>query len=604
MPHFQEASARTGIPVDVLIAQARQESNFDPNARGSAGEIGIGQIKPSTAAAPGYGVTPLSAADLTDPRKNINFAADYLKALLPPGADPKDPAAIRAALLRYNGGGDPNYVNNVTRYLPAPGGGGTTVAAARPPAGAPAGSVVVAGPGAGTAAPAAAPIAEQPENQTLINRLTSLAPPPDATAPPAAPVAPAGGTAAPAVAAPPVVAPAAPVAPAPAQAPPAAMPPTGMASQQYQQARQLLGQAAQIEMLAAQNPRDIRGQATAKAMVADLKAKAALLMQADSVVKGPGGIQIHTLTGKEDSAAVPLADYKETSPGSGIWTGGPGTKPEFQPPGRLVIDKAGDVWRTTSAGAEKLSTLDPARVAALNAAESGGTAAGTANAKLVTQLAEQGAEAGRNIGNIDYGLSQLQKASAGGIPTGYFSSALANAASMAKSLGIDLSVLGVKPEAVGDIQTAQKTLAVISGAILQQAIGKGSSITDAKIEHFIHAQPGIQTDPQAVSRVLNWARAQYVYEAEMAKAGQKDASETGVLPMGWQAKYYSEHGFAPIYNPVTGHMEQPDGQAPGREAPKAVETAPVNPASRDTGKVYSTPKGPMKWTGTGWLPAQ
>ena len=38
-------------------------------------------------------------------------------------------------------------------------------------------------------------------------------------------------------------------------------------------------------------------------------------------------------------------------------------------------------------------------------------------------------------------------------------------------------------------------------------------------------------------------------------------STTGVLPTNWQANYYDKHGFAPIYNPGTGEMEQPDGSA-------------------------------------------
>ena len=61
-------------------------------------------------------------------------------------------------------------------------------------------------------------------------------------------------------------------------------------------------------------------------------------------------------------------------------------------------------------------------------------------------------------------------------------------------------LLGIDPAFVGNIQTAQKTLAVVSGAILQQVLGSGfGQITDAKIQHFIHAQPGIETDPDAVS---------------------------------------------------------------------------------------------------------
>ncbi len=35
----------------------------------------------------------------------------------------------------------------------------------------------------------------------------------------------------------------------------------------------------------------------------------------------------------------------------------------------------------------------------------------------------------------------------------------------------------------------------------------------------------------------------------------------------------------------------------------AVEDAPTEPGKRKVGSVYKTPKGAMKWTGTGWLPA-
>jgi hypothetical protein len=202
-------------------------------------------------------------------------------------------------------------------------------------------------------------------------------------------------------------------------------------------------------------------------------------------------------------------------------------------------------------------------------------------------------------------MNQLREATKGGIPTGYVSAALAGAAAMAKSLGIDTSALGVTPEAVGNMQSAQKTLGVVAGAILQQAIGKNAQITDAKIDHFIHTQPDIQTDPHAVERVLNWARSQFVYEQEMAAQGMKDSKDTGTLAAGWQAKYFDEHGFAPIYNPSTGEMQQPDGEAPSREPPQAnLTTAPVNPAAREVNKIYQTPKGPLKWTGGGWLKVQ
>ena len=121
LPFYQEASARTGIPAEVLMAQHAQESGFNPGATGAAGEIGIGQISPKTATDPGYGMTGLKNPDvLRDPRTNINFAADYLAARAKAaGADFSTPEGIAKALKAYNGGGDPNYVQNVTRYLPA-----------------------------------------------------------------------------------------------------------------------------------------------------------------------------------------------------------------------------------------------------------------------------------------------------------------------------------------------------------------------------------------------------------------------------------------------------------------------------------------------------
>jgi soluble lytic murein transglycosylase-like protein len=116
LPIYAAASERTGIPIEALIAQGKQESNFNADAVGRAGEIGLHQIKPSTAAAPGYGVKPIDPATLKDPAVNINFAADYMAAR---AGHPNfnDPAAVDAALRKYNSGGDPNYVANVRRYM-------------------------------------------------------------------------------------------------------------------------------------------------------------------------------------------------------------------------------------------------------------------------------------------------------------------------------------------------------------------------------------------------------------------------------------------------------------------------------------------------------
>jgi soluble lytic murein transglycosylase-like protein len=67
---FNAASQKYGIPAGLLAAVARAESGFNPNARSSAGAVGLMQFLPSTAR--GMGVNPL------DPASAIDGAARYL----------------------------------------------------------------------------------------------------------------------------------------------------------------------------------------------------------------------------------------------------------------------------------------------------------------------------------------------------------------------------------------------------------------------------------------------------------------------------------------------------------------------------------------------
>ena len=113
-----EAAAARGLPPHILAAVLRQESGFNPEARGRAGEIGLGQILPSTARDPGFGLSPATEEDLRDPRRNIDFSASYIAARNP-NVDWSNPvAAARALATNYNAGGDPNYAANVIRFFP------------------------------------------------------------------------------------------------------------------------------------------------------------------------------------------------------------------------------------------------------------------------------------------------------------------------------------------------------------------------------------------------------------------------------------------------------------------------------------------------------
>jgi hypothetical protein len=332
-------------------------------------------------------------------------------------------------------------------------------------------------------------------------------------------------------------------------------------------------------------------------------------MQADSVSYDPKtGIGTKAITGERLNAAAPNAHYVWDAD-KGAYVDTSGTHPPVTPPSpRMTVTPAGDVIQARpGGGVNVVAPANPQDIATRKAAEAQGAGVGGDVAKQLPALAAQGRNAAQSIGNIDYGMSQLAKAQQGGINTGYFAGALTEAQSALKSIGVPtdkVPFINVDPSAIGNIQTAQKTLAIVSSAILKQALGDNSQITDAKIQHFIHAQPGIETDPQALGRVLNWARSQFVYENEMSTAAMKEAADspTGTLPLNWQARYYRDKGFAPIYDPGSGEMRQPEGQAPSREPPPAPPTAaPVNASARKADTVYQTPKGPLKWTGTGWV---
>lgn len=122
----------------------------------------------------------------------------------------------------------------------------------------------------------------------------------------------------------PVAAPTAPTAPAQPPAPPPAQPPTGMNSPQVQQAQDLMRRATQIEIAAAATPNDPRVKASAAAMASDLRARAAVIMNTDSVVVQNDGTQLHPITGKVDNAAMPVHNpsrvTKVDGPGGTILT--------------------------------------------------------------------------------------------------------------------------------------------------------------------------------------------------------------------------------------------------------------------------------------------
>lgn len=96
---FQKASDTYQVPVELLKAVGKAESNFNPNAVSHCGATGIMQLMPATAAS-------LGVQDSYDPEQNIMGGAKYLSSLLD-----KYDGDVKLTLAAYNAGS-----GNVAKY--------------------------------------------------------------------------------------------------------------------------------------------------------------------------------------------------------------------------------------------------------------------------------------------------------------------------------------------------------------------------------------------------------------------------------------------------------------------------------------------------------
>lgn len=117
------ATAGTMVPPELLDGVISQESQWRPDAQRKGGtDLGLGQITDSTAADPGYGLSPISREDRLDPEKAARWSARYLEARgraagLTRPEDWRDPAKVARALRGYNGGGDRDYPEHVFSHM-------------------------------------------------------------------------------------------------------------------------------------------------------------------------------------------------------------------------------------------------------------------------------------------------------------------------------------------------------------------------------------------------------------------------------------------------------------------------------------------------------
>jgi hypothetical protein len=103
-----DTAIRMGVDPRLAVALAFRESSFNPEAVGTSGEIGLMQVKPSTAKDMGF-----SIEDLRDPSKNIEIGLTYLKQNLDKFGYPEVAAAA------YNAGPNHPFFSDADKPLPA-----------------------------------------------------------------------------------------------------------------------------------------------------------------------------------------------------------------------------------------------------------------------------------------------------------------------------------------------------------------------------------------------------------------------------------------------------------------------------------------------------
>lgn len=99
-------AAANGVPVALAHAVVRVESNYRADARGSAGEVGLMQIKPATARGLGYSG---STKGLYDPETNIRWGMKYLGMAHKLGG-----GSTCRTILKYNAGHAAKRMNPIS----------------------------------------------------------------------------------------------------------------------------------------------------------------------------------------------------------------------------------------------------------------------------------------------------------------------------------------------------------------------------------------------------------------------------------------------------------------------------------------------------------
>lgn len=209
------------------------------------------------------------------------------------------------------------------------------------------------------------------------------------------------------------------------------------------------------------------------------------------------------------------------------------------------------------------------------------TKEGDQSVAMQEPIMTQAKESQNALNRIGQVRAALQQATANGLPPGYFSPALAEGAAAAKSLGIDLSSLGIDPKAIQSQQVANEALTQINGEILKRMFPQ--RITNADVTTFGKNLAQYGMDPAALDPILNQAQQSAQYDVDKAHDMLAYKGKNNNNTVGWDTQFYQKHGFGPdMLNAVKAGTvpppNSPASNAPAVRAPAAAPSASAPPA--------------------------
>lgn len=178
---------------------------------------------------------------------------------------------------------------------------------------------------------------------------------------------------------------------------------------------------------------------------------------------------------------------------------------------------------------------------------------------------------------------------------------LAKAAAAIKTMGASDSLVNAvargDQSAVGAVQAFSSMASIHAATQALEIMGSGSNgpprIAASVLEEFKNNLSNPDKQESAIRAINALSRQQYQADFSEQQAALKDKGD----PTTWQGRYAAQ------INPglIAGRNTSP-AEAITQTDHVAAPAMPPPTTQRTAGQIYPTPRGPMKWTGTGWLP--